>query len=369
MLKYEAENLIQCADNISCHPAIIYDNTINNVNCLNFVAFTNTKRESKILQNNFNDLPIFGADLNSEYVIWNNTNVLEPDVECCNAIGGNVVSVTQWAQTNQVWVEQINQTYGELFNPTTELLTTLNFNTSEIISYINTYKSVKEEVETIIQGCFTLNMLYPPCTIDYNSYINTQNICNLEMPLECGVWSKLLTDYKTLVKAIETVINQYLSECGNNVNDNDDITKRNSSAPIESEASKNIDEIKVFNRLTTQLEEELDKLRREAGILEKEINDIANQIQQKNSDNTVIEKALTNVDNPLDCEVYQNQLTEIRNFNYSTYCNTVVYGDPNLNNGTKQNEYDNCVTSKTLENQNEEVLYSQLLEDCNLKIV
>ena len=375
MLKYEARNLIQCADNISCHPAIIYDNTINNVNCLNFVAFTNTDEESQLLQSNFNDREV----LDEEYVIWNNTNVLEPDVECCNAIGGNVVSVTQWSNTNQSWVAQINQTYGELFNPTPELLSSLNFNTSEIVSYIDTYKSVKEEVETIIQGCYTLNMLYPLCEINYNNYINTQSICNLEIPLECGIWSKLLTDYKTLVTAIETVLNQYSSDCGEAgshtfehkklVGDASNKMKsdKNSSTPIESESSKEINDIKVFNRLSTQLQEELDKLQTEAGTLQKQINDIENQIQQKNSDNVVIEKALTNVDNPLDCTVYENQLTELRNFNYTTYCNTIVYGSPDLNNGTKQTEYNNCVTSKTLENQNEEVLYSQLLEDCRLK--
>ena len=29
------------------------------------------------------------------------------------------------------------------------------------------------------------------------------------MPLECGIWSKLLTDYKTLEESIKTIINQY----------------------------------------------------------------------------------------------------------------------------------------------------------------
>ena len=61
----------------------------------------------------------------------------------------------------------------------------------------------------MISGCFNLTLLYPSCDIDYNSYINTQNICNLEMPLECGLWSKLLTDYKTLEESIKTIINQY----------------------------------------------------------------------------------------------------------------------------------------------------------------
>jgi len=210
MLKYQASNLIQCADNISCNPAIIHDNTISNINCLNFVAFTNSVDESQTLQGNFNDR----EDVTEEYIIWQNTNVLEPNIECCNALGGNVVSVTQWASVNQNWVSQINTTYGELFNnPTEDLLASLNFNTAEILQFIQKYKTIKANVENEISGCFNLTLLFPTCDIQYNNYITTQSICNLEVPLECGIWSKLLTDYKTLESAIMNVIGQYNSLC------------------------------------------------------------------------------------------------------------------------------------------------------------
>jgi len=358
MLKYSANNLIECADNVSCQPAIIYDNTINNVNCLNFVAFTNTEEESQILQNNFND----SENVGDEYVIWNNTNVLEPNTECCNAIGGNVVSVSQWATTNQIWVSQINETYNQLFTPTTELLTSLNFNTSEIVTYIENYKTIKSEVESLIAGCFNLTLLYPSCDIEYTNYINTQNICNLEMPLECGIWSKLLTDYKTLEESIKTIINQYsaLGCDGSTVGGDSNTT----TTPTNETKIANIQE---FNALGTQLEDELDKLKVVEVEIKSVISQIEGDIQLKSSDNIVIEKAITNVENPLDCTVYETQLTELRNFNYNTYCNTIVYGNPNTNDGTKQTEYNSCVSTKTLENQNEQVLYSQLLEDCRTK--
>jgi len=210
MLKYQARNLIQCADNISCNPAIIHDNTISNINCLNFIAFTNSVDESQTLQGNFNDR----EDVTEEYIVWQNTNVLEPNVECCNAMGGNVVSVTQWASVNQNWVSQINTTYGELFNnPTQDLLASLNFNTAEILQFIEKYKTIKANVENEISGCFNLTLLFPTCDIQYNNYITTQSVCNLEVPLECGIWSKLLTDYKTLESAIMNVIGQYNSLC------------------------------------------------------------------------------------------------------------------------------------------------------------
>lgn len=128
-----------------------------------------------------------------------------------------------------------------------------------------------------------------------------------------------------------------------------------------------VNNVKLFNRLSAQMESELDKLRVEAGDLSKEINAIEETINQKNSDNVIIEKALTNVDNPLDCTVYENKLTELRTFNYATYCNNLVYGGINLNDGTKQSQYNDCIKTKTLQNQKDEVIYSQLLEDCRSK--
>ena len=348
MLKYDAGNLIECANNISCNPAIIHDNTISNINCLNFVAFTNSIDESQTLQGNFNDR----EDVTEEYIIWQNTNVLEPNVECCNALGGNVVSVTQWASLNQNWVSQINTTYGELFiNPSQDLLATLNFNTGEILQFIEKYKNIKSNVENEISGCFNLTLLFPTCDIQYNNYITTQSICNLEVPLECGIWSKLLTDYKTLESAIMNVIGQYNSLCAEPLND----------------TISQIDVIKTFNGLTTQETTELEKLKSSEDKLNEQILLIENDISKKSGDNIIIEKAITNVDNPLDCSVYQNKINEIRNFDYNSYCNSLIYGDINSNDGTKQNEFNVCISTKTLENQNEELLYSQLLEDCFTK--
>ena len=351
MLKYNTGNLIECANTISCHPAIIYDNTINNINCLNFVAFTNTDEESQTLQNNFND----NENVTEEYVIWQNTNVLEPNNECCNAIGGNVVPFSQWASINSTWVSQIDQTYNSLFAATPVIIESLNFNTAEMIGYIDTYKDIKSELEELIQECLTLTLVFPPCDINYGEYINTQSVCSLEVPLECGLWTKILTDYRVLKDAITGLIEQYNLKCS-----------KEEDTPIYPPMVE-IDGIKAYNRLGTELEEELNGLKDEEDKFKEEIFKLQNDIDEKNSDNTIIEKALTNVNTPTDCTVYENKLTEIRNFDYSFYCNSVVYGGGNLNNGSKQSEYNHCISSKTIENQNDEVVYSQLLSDCRRK--
>jgi hypothetical protein len=362
MLKYEASKLIECADNISCHPAIFHDNTIDNINCLNFIAFTNSEEESEILQNNFNENDgnrlcrtcTNNTDANTEeYVIWQNTNVLEPNVECCNAIGGNVVAFTEWAQINQNWINEINVTYENLFDSTIEIPSFIN---REMMGHIKDYTSIKSDLEKILRDCYPIDLLFPPCDIDYSNYITNQNVCSIEVPLECGIWTKILSDYNSLEGAIETIIDRYSIACES------DTHMGASESTLEA-----IDDIKIYNRLSQERDEELNTLKDEENKLREEIGDIENQTNQKESDNTIIEKALTNINNSLDCSIYGNKLTELRNFNYRTYCNSVVYGDATINNGTKQSEYESCISSKTLENQSDQLLYSELLNDCRSK--
>ena len=355
MLKYEASNLIECADNISCFPAIFYENSINNINCRNFISFTNSEEESQELLNNFPN----GS--------WSGINVIEPNVECCTAIGGNVVSLNQWFNSNQIWVSEINSIYLDLSsdNPTTETLenlASLNIVYTDMLNYINEYKRIKSEVESSIGSCFNLTLLFPPCEINYNGFVNTQNVCNLEVPVECGLWTKILSDFESLKAGITNLITEYNVQC---ISPN--------PGPIDSTIKKSedffegVEVVKKQNALTTQEEEQLKILTDSNEKLILKIRTLENEIALKNSDNVVISKALTNVDNPLDCSVYENKIVELRNFDYKTYCNTVVYGSPSTNDGTKTEEYNSCVKSKTLENQNEEVIYSQLFASCNEK--
>ncbi len=356
MLKYEASNLIECANNVSCFPAIFYENTINNINCLNFVTFTNNESDSQNLKNNFPN----GS--------WGGINIIEPNVECCSAIGGNVVSLNQWVSSNQVWVEQINDIYRELkidANPSTETLdnlSSLNIVYTDMLFYINEYKRIKSDVESIIDSCFNTPITFPLCDIDYSSFVKTENVCNLEISVECGLWTKILTDYESLILWVNNIIAKINTDCYS--------PNPGPINSVEKQTEKVFDEIEVFkkqNTLTKQEEKQLKILNSVNLKLTEEINTLKSQLNLKNSDNNVINRALTNVNNPIDCVVYENKLTELRNFNYKNYCNTIVYGNQSSNNGTKQNEYEYCTTSKTIENQKEIVTYSRLFEDCKQK--
>jgi hypothetical protein len=352
MVKYNAEDLIRCADNESCFPAIINNNTLQNYNCLNFVVFTNSSEESGILETTFNSSD---TDNSENIEIWQNTNILEPDNECCIAIGGNLVSKTQWNNLNQQWINTIDENYIGLSNFTTDFIESIDYSYSEYISYINTYENTVTQLSTLPTECFEFDLTLFDCDIDYSCYLQTQNVCSLQIPIECGLWTKIYHNYVKLHSEIERNIElyqQYLKACD---------TKR----PIEEII--NIRPQILINSTKRDSIGGINDIKNDSDKIESQIIKSKGEVTQKTNDNVIIQKSLTNVNVPLDCTVYETKLVELRNFNYNTYCNSIVYGSPNINDGTKNEEFNSCIKSKTLENQNEIILYSNLLQNCQLE--
>ena len=174
--------------------------------------------------------------------------------------------------SNQIWVSQINDTYNDLKsdNPsdqTLENLSSLNIVYTDMLNYINEYKGIKSEVENSIGNCFNLTLLFPPCTINYSTYINTQNVCNLEVPVECGLWTKILSDFESLKNGISNLIGEYNVQC---ISPN--------PGPIDSTIKKSeeffdgVEVVKKQNALTTQEETQLKLLTEDNEKLILEIN-------------------------------------------------------------------------------------------------
>jgi hypothetical protein len=399
MLKYQAENLIKCADNISCFPAIIYDNSINNVNCLNFVAFTTSEEQSKILENNFND----SKDLTEEYVIWQNASILEPNIECCTGIGGNVVSFNQWATTNQTWVNNIKQTFNTLSNnPSQSFLNSLDFNYSDILSLIKEYTKIKNY---LLNSCGDVNLDISLCDIDYENYITTQNVCSLQIPLECGLWSLMYGSYEKLYfelrKTLENVLKcaeavgvtqpdkivdeetylkyaeavgvtdptldenflKYAEAVGLTDTSVESYLKYAEAVGLTEPPIDLVSIEKGIVLLNDQKSVQIDSFISQQSNLLTQLDTINQNITLKESQNTAIQKALTNVDNNLDCSVYENKIKEIDNFDYKTYCTSIVY-ETSVNDGSKNSEYNRCVESKTIENNAQKLDYSVLFTLC-----
>ena len=126
------------------------------------------------------------------------------------------------------------------------------------------------------------------------------------------------------------------------------------------EGSVNIGKIDISSSKNGQeLEEQYIKLTEQITIIDKEISKL-------NEDNNVIQKALSDVNNPVDCTIYSDKIKEIDTFDYNSHCNNIVYGS-NTNDGSKQEEYEACTSNKILENQKLRVTYSSLLSLCNDK--
>ena len=392
MLKYDVNNLTRCASEINCYPAFIYDNTIDNIYCLNFVVFTNNVNTSANLQRNFND----STFVSEEYVLWQNSNVLEPNVECCKAVSGNVVAFTEWAKYNELWVKQITDTYLNIAQKNKAVLNTLKFDYTPISTQVTKYFDLKSKFQDLIpyvvitdpdnrsswrKYCFTPDFTEEPCDIIYNNYITTQNVCSLNMPLECGLWSKLYGDYEKLSSEVTRLIEEYITNIAN-CGGLSYIPGTDGNGPLPTGGGTGLGQVfkdstpqaemfvvdreRTFNSLETQKQEQIAILKSDELTLSTNINDINNIIGEKESTNTEIRKALTNVNGDLDCSVYEDNIKQIDNFNYKQYCNTIVYNG-GTNDGTKNVDYNNCISSKTIENNSEKLIYSQLLELCILK--
>ena len=360
MLKYETDNLISCAMKQTCFPAFFYDNSLDNINCLDFVAFTTNEDDSQNIQNSFNDLD----NKQDEYVIWQNTNVIEPNVECCNSIGGNVVLLNDWL-TSDTSSKSITKGFFKQFkdidftNGTLSavddfsVLNSLNFNYGDMIQYVESYKQIKEEIEILTDKCFAFDFTIQPCDIDYTQYIRTESVCSLDVPLECGFWSSILSDYYGLKNGLENLISQYQSLCSDFDTFTNDLTVYEDNIKTTTE----------INSLNEQKVEQLNIIENEQKQLRVLLDDLQNQIEQKSSDNITIQKASNQIDNQLDCSIYELKIKEINNFDYNGYCNSNIL--PTGNKLTDSELYNNCVKTKTLENEELKKTYNQLLTECN----
>ena len=357
MIKYQTENLNECVTRINCYPAIIHDNSLNSLSCMNFVSFTNSVEDSSLLENNFNDI----EDVTEEYVIWQNTQQNEPTVECCNAVGGNITPMEVWYSVNydHGLFNNITNTYLEITTtPNSELLNTLDFDYSELITYGTDLNSIKNELGITIGECYLLNIEELDCFIDFNQYITTTNICMLQIPLEYGLWTNLYLNYKNTIEGINGVISQYESNCV--------VEGTTENLPTKSVLTNEIiNSEKQKNKVISEKDVQVDILVTENGKLKTTLSIVETQINQKNSQIDVINKALSDVTLPLDCKIYEDKITEIDSFNVDGYCKAQVYGVKKEITLSDGNLYKNCVKLENQRLQSEKNIYVDLLNNCN----
>ena len=369
MLKYSAENLMECTKKDPCHPSIFSDVSLNNLNCRNFIVFTSNEDDPNdplSLMNNFNNE---SATPTEEYVVWQNNNcIIEPNVDCCNAIGGNVVSVNEWASNNENWVNYINEQHQDIKDG---VIIKENFPV-ELTDYIHNFDDTLNNLNTTLNGCYNISLPNTEfCDIDYSQYIQTENVCSLDVPLECGLWSKTLSDHRKLITSIEDVISQYQLNCVETPITNNDGTPKsaesNNGENLENkQATEKQSLITSKNTTQKQLDTEVTDLSLVRVSLDEKIIDIDNQIQQKRSDNIIISQSTTEINTDLDCTVYTTKLKGLNNFDYNSFCSTQVYGTSKVNTLDKIEEFNSCVSRQKLSNEKEIIVYNNLLVNCQI---
>jgi len=364
MLKYTAENLMECVKKDPCNPSIFSDVSLNNLNCRNFITFTSNEEDPTdplSLINNFNS----ETSSSEEYVIWQNNNcIIEPSTDCCNAIGGNVVSLNEWASNNQTWVNFIYDQYQSIVDG--EIIGGVPV---QLIDYITNLNTTFNSLTTTLNGCYSIpTSLFGSCDINYSEYIQTQNICSLDVPLECGLWTNTLSNYRLLIGAIENIISEFNKNCGRPTITNLDGTISDGDKTLVNHkneiATKELSIILKENTLKIELKNELSGLLVKRAGLDVKINERADKIKEKESDNQVISKSTTEINTNLDCTIYDVKIKELDNFNYNNFCTLQVYGTISSTKLNKNDEFNNCVSVQKLKNENEKIIYNDLLKNC-----
>lgn len=356
MIKYDGEKLKECSESEkeTCSPAIFNEVTFTeSLNCLNFIAFPKESKDVLKLETNFFDS---GKSDDEVYEIWYGTNFDEPETECCTALTGVVVPKEQIESTNKTWNKELKNYYTQLITtPTTTFLSGLGFNYNDILNLSNEMVNIYSSVENIVvngNGCYILNREEVSCEINYSKLIRTNNICALNLPLECGLWTNLYWDYKSRIDAITKLINEFEVKCSQATDD------ANNSSYDLAKLKREREE------LIANSQKALNDILLQKASLNLLITQVNNEIIQKENENLSINTVQTNIQQPLDCTVYQNKLYELNNFDVSNYCksnlNTSSYSDK-INSIT---EYNDCVSSKNLEIEQQKILYNRLLQDC-----
>ena len=212
MLKYDAANLISCAE-VICFPAVFDNLSQFNINCINFIPFTTSEDESDLLLQNFDADPT-----TNEFDIWQDeVTQVEPDVECCQAFGGSLVEVENLDNTHELWTKQIKATYGDLINSGGNIATITNSDLNNLAFELNT---IIGNIETIVDSnCIDFSLYIPttpPCPYGpYEEYITTQNICYLPVKEDCGLWTMMAQDYSNQLEWAYSV-KADLEDCVNN---------------------------------------------------------------------------------------------------------------------------------------------------------
>ena len=307
LLKYDTQNLMTCVgESFECTPAIINDKTIDNIYCYNFVTFTETKENSKILEKVY---PSYKEPKTNEGVqVWNETVQVEPNIECCSVMGGVVIDANakNWISKIDDWSANINIEYSNLLNNNPPEFVE-NFNL-DIINSKNVLLEIDKNILAIRRGgCLDFTVVDKKnfCDISPFDYITTENICVLPLEVNCGLWSKLLEEYKYYQLQLSSMKIE-LENCISLNDGYNEIATETDKLIVETETNRNA------NKEESQkgIESANDNIK----LIDEELRRIDTQIDEKINDNISINQSLGDSIPLADCTIYEETLKQLNSF-------------------------------------------------------
>ncbi len=338
MLKYNANSLNNCLGNI-CNIGIINQLSKDSLNCRNFLVFTQNEETSINLQNN-----ISKEEQKTNIKLWDNTIQLDPNTECCKALGGEVINSDQllWVELNNSWVGDVQNKINEYKNnPTTSDLTPTIKND---ISGINQGSQQWDKIKTEISNCIEIE--YPKvdfkCTVNVNDYVTTSQICALPIDMTCGIYTYLSEQLNTINTHVDYAIIK-LEECVEKEQNQSAITDDINIEIINGKTKK--------SQIKNTAKEEEGKNNDEIKELDRKIQVENEKISTKNSDNEVIDIAINGINPKIDCTIYQQTINELQSINVSQFCEN-------------SRDVNDCIQTKTESINSEIKNYNDLLTFC-----
>jgi hypothetical protein len=313
MIKYDAERLLECAAVDDCGFNLdIYDNSLYNIKCPNWITFNDNGDAIDLLgqtvqlvetnqvidwgsidpnlavldQINTSTYTTYFED--SDIAVWQTPGMQdEPTAECCSALGGDLIPADQWRNYQRQIVTNIYDTYQQIVDG--EITDQYN----EVINGVNIFNSLQSQYNTInnkLLYCVDIPKVPTPTPcFDVTQLITTENVCALGIQTQCGLYSVLLEEYWQLINQVLVSIS-VINDC----------IKGNQDTPIISP----IEDTEVQkNRVNNEYDKSLSEYNSEIDECNQRLNELSNEI------NTLIE-----TNGNLQTEI-SNKTTEILNSN------------------------------------------------------
>ena len=363
MIKYDSETLYDCVGGRDqCgYPAIFNQNSMENVDCLNFIVFTSPTEAGENERTRLYDI-FYNSENSKETINAFHTPGAQHEIEseCCEILGGSYIPKEVWQKSNNEWVSEINELYQNFINnPYSVAVEDMEVGErQEIINHISTLSHYQKLVTKLIRNRCIPFILPPedqPCNnkLFYN-LITTTFVCALPLTKECGLYTKVYMDYKYL-EILLSSMEQQLEIC---------IKEKEDTGEIIIDIDGHIKDLETEKAIIIDNgESEDEEVNQELISTQTDIDMLTTDLISKEEDNNTITQTQIENQPQYDSTIYNTQIEEIDNFDVNEYCQNEISKSDISNTKARLNAFNQCVKQKENELREQKVSYIGLREE------